>query len=214
MCYQVLPKDIHTKIRAMMINRTSPIMSGPRSDMQKKFIRDQKVVELVVSSDIVIGETTKFADFVLPDLSYLESWNAEEIFPILKYKFAGLIQPVTRIVPNARPTEQVYIDLLNGMGLPGVGKNAFVDGSNLDCPEDYYLKRVANIAFDGKQPVQDANDEELAIFEKARKKALGKYFDINVLKNAVKPEEWKKSFSSSTEVEDMSRLVMNILETI
>jgi len=180
------------KIRALLVNRTSPIMSGPRSDMQKKFIRDQKVVELVVSSDIVIGETTKYADFVLPDLSYLESWNAEEIFPILKYKFAGLIQPVTRIVPNARPTEQVYIDLLKGLELPGVGKNAFVDGSNLDCPEEYYLKRVANIAFDGKQPVQDANDEELAIFEKARKKALGKYFDINVLKNAVKPEEWKK----------------------
>ncbi|WP_312474052.1 molybdopterin-dependent oxidoreductase [Neobacillus sp.] len=180
------------KIRAMIVNRTSPIMSGPRSDMQLKFIRDPKVVELVVSSDIVIGETTKYADFILPDLSYLESWNAEEIFPILKYKFAGLIQPVTRIVPDARSTEQVYIDLLKGMGLPGVGDGAFKDGSNLHCPEDYYVRRVANIAFDGKKPVQDASAEELAIFEKARKKALGKYFDINVLKSTVKPEEWKK----------------------
>ncbi|MFO1443327.1 molybdopterin-dependent oxidoreductase [Bacillus sp. Bva_UNVM-123] len=180
------------KIRAIIVNRTSPIMSGPRSNMQEKFIRDPKVVELVVSSDIVIGETTKYADFILPDLSYLESWNAEDIFPILKYKFAGLVQPVTRVVPDARATEQVYIDLLKGMELPGVGDHAFVDGSSLHCPEDYYIKRVANIAFDGKKPVQDANAEELAIFEKARKKALGKYFDMNVLKNAVKQDEWKK----------------------
>lgn len=179
-------------IRALIINRTSPIMSGPRSDMQEKLLKDPKVVELVVSSDIVIGETTKYADFVLPDLSYLESWNCESIFPILKYKFAGVIQPVTRIVPDARPTEQVYIDLFKEMGLPGVGDKAFVDGSSLHCPEDFYLKRVANIAYDGEKPVNDASAEEIAIFEKARKLALGKYFDLDKLKNAVKPDEWKK----------------------
>ncbi|UAC48774.1 molybdopterin-dependent oxidoreductase [Bacillus aquiflavi] len=180
------------KIRAILLNRTSPIMSAPRSHMQEKFIRDPKVVELVVSSDIVIGETTKYADYILPDLSYLESWNAEDIFPILKYKFAGVIQPVTRVVPNARQTEQIYIDLLKEMGLPGVGDHAFTDGSPLHCPEDYYIKRIANIAFDGDKPVKDANAEELTLFEKARKNALGKYFDMNKLKNAVKPEEWKK----------------------
>jgi anaerobic selenocysteine-containing dehydrogenase len=180
------------KIRALLINRTSPVMAGPRPEMQEKFLKDGKTIELVVSSDVIIGETTKFADFVLPDLAYLESWNAEDIFPILKYKFAGVIQPVIRIVSDAKPTEQVYIDLLKEMGLPGVGDRAFVDGSALHEPEDYYLKRIANIAFDGKKPVPDANAEELAIFEKARKNALGKYFNMNKLKQAVKPEEWKK----------------------
>lgn len=192
--HEVLPSSAEGypyKIRALFINRTSPIMAGPRSHMQERFIKDPKVVELVVSSDIVIGDTSQYADYILPDLSYLESWNAESIFPIIKYKFAGVIQPVTRVVPDARQTEQVYIDLFKAMGLPGVGDNAFPDGSPLHRPEDYYLKMVANIAFDG-EPVKDANDEELAIFEKARQLALGKYFDINVLKNAVKPEEWRK----------------------
>lgn len=193
--HDVLPSSAEGypyKIRALLMNRTSPIMSASRSDMQEKFLKDTSVVELVVSSDIVIGESTKYADFILPDLSYLESWNSEAIFPILKYKFAGIIQPVTRVVPNARQTEQVYIDLFKEMGLPGVGDHALVDGSSIHCPEDYYLKMVANIAFDGKKPVKDASGEELAVFEKARKLALGKYFDVNVLKNAVKPEEWKK----------------------
>lgn len=180
------------KISALFINRFSPVMSNPRSGMQQKFLADQKIVPLVVSSDIVMGESTKFADFVLPDLSYLESWNAENIEPMLKTKVASLYQPVTRVVPDARPTDQVYIDLFKEMGLPGVGKNAFPDGSSLDKPEDYYLKRVANIAFDGKKPVPDASSEELAVFEKARQNALGKFFDINALKQTVKPEEWKK----------------------
>lgn len=180
------------KIRALIINRFSPLVSAPRTDMQRKFLKDPKVIELVVSSDIVIGETSKYADFILPDLSYLESWNADDIFPLLKYKFAGVIQPVTRVVPDARPTEQVYIDLLKAMGLPGVGEKAFADGSSLHSVEDYFIKRTANIAYDGKKPVKDANAEEMAIFEKARKNALGKYFDINKLKRAVKPEEWPK----------------------
>ncbi|MBM4763057.1 molybdopterin-dependent oxidoreductase [Bacillus sp. B15-48] len=193
--HDVLPSSAEGypyKIRAIIMNRTSPIMSGPRSEMQKKFLQDPNVVELVVSSDIVIGESTKYADYILPDLSYLESWNTEAIFPILKYKFASVIQPVTRVVPNARQTEQVYIDLLKGMGLPGVGDNALADGSSIHSPEDYYLKMIANIAFDGPTPVKDANAEELAIFEKARTLALGKYFELKKLKEAVKPEEWKK----------------------
>lgn len=192
---EVLPSSAEGypyKIRALMMNRTSPVTAGPRSHMQEKFLKDTNVVELVVSSDITIGDSTQFADFILPDLSYLESWNTESIFPIVKYKFASIIQPVTRVVPNARPTEQVLIDLFKEMGLPGVGENAFPDGSSLNCPEDYYLKMVANIAFDGEKPVKDANAEELAIFEKARQLAIGKYFDMNVLKNAVKEGEWKK----------------------
>lgn len=180
------------KLRALIMNRTSPVMAGPRSTMQAKYLKDPSVIELVVSSDIVIGDSTQYADYVLPDLSYLETWSSDEIFPILKYKFGGVIQPVTRVVQDARPTEQVYIDLLKEMGLPGVGEKAFTDGASLNYPEDYYLKRVANMAFDGKKPVKDANAEELVIFEKARKNGLGKYFDIKKLQNAVKPDEWKK----------------------
>lgn len=178
-------------IKALFINRFSPVMSNPRSGMQQKILANSEIVPLVVSSDIVIGESTKFADFVLPDLSYLESWSSENIFPILKTKFASLYQPVTRVIPDARATDKIYIDLFKAMNLPGVGKDAFPDGHELHDPEDYYLKRVANIAFD-ETPVPDATSEELATFQNSRKKALGQYFDIKRLKSTVKPEEWNK----------------------
>src|SRR5699024_666180 len=77
------------------------------------------------------------------------------------------------------------------LDLSGVGDNAFADGSSLHSEEDFYIKRVANIAYD-EIPVPDANQRELEIFERARTNALGKFFDLEKWKKAVKPEEWKK----------------------
>lgn len=77
------------------------------------------------------------------------------------------------------------------MGLPGVGENAFPDGSSLNYTEDFYLKVAANIAFDG-QPVPNADAKEMEVFIKARKQALGKYFDEQKWQSAVKAQEWPK----------------------
>lgn len=195
MVHEILPSAAEGypyPIKALFINRFSPVMSNPRSDLQMKILQDQKVIPLVVASDITIGESSRYADLILPDLSYLESWNNEDIFPILKTKFSSVYQPVTRVIPDAREADQVYLDLAKRIGLPGVGKSAFPDGGDFEVVEDYYLKRVANIAFDGKNPVLNANADELKIFESARQKSLGKYADISRWKQSVKPEEWPK----------------------
>src|SRR5699024_8405254 len=48
-----------------------------------------------------------------------------------------------------------------------------------------------NMSYDD-EPVTDASDREMEVFEKARKNALGKHFDLERWKQAVKPEEWRK----------------------
>lgn len=178
-------------IQALFISRMSPVLSFPNGWLQEKLLKDPKVVPLLVVSDIVMGETTALADYVLPDLSYLERWGAENIFENFPTKVSTVIQPVTRVIPNAKSIDDVYIELAKRMNWPGVGENAFVGGSSLNCAEDFYLKRVANIAYDGKT-VPSASYEEINLFMTARKKALGKYFDVNVLKQAVSPGEWAK----------------------
>src|SRR5699024_10700050 len=106
-------------------------------------------------------------------------------------KIASVYQPVTRVFPNVSSFENSIIEIGKRMGLPGVGDNAFPDGSSLHSEEDFYIKRVANIAYDD-EPVPDASDREMEVFEKARKNALGKHFDLERWKQAVKPEEWRK----------------------
>ena len=57
---------------------------------------------------------------------------------------------------------------------------------------DYWLKMAANIAYAGEKPVPDADTDELALFERARTRALGDAFDLAAWKAAVTEEEWPK----------------------
>lgn len=192
--YDVLPSVAMAypyAIKALFISRVSPVLSFPEGWIQERLLKDPHVVPLLVVSDIVMGETAAVADYVLPDLSYLERWGAESIFENVPTKLSTVIQPVTRVIPQAKSIDDVYIALAQRMKWPGVGKHAFTDGSSLNRAEDFYLKRVVNIAYDGV-PVPDALPEEMALFVMARKKALGKYFDLAAWKEAVSIDEWPK----------------------
>nr|WP_246569669.1 molybdopterin-dependent oxidoreductase [Lentibacillus saliphilus] len=190
----VLPSALHQypyPIKALITHRMSPVLSAPNGQIQEQVLKDPDLLPLFVASDVQIGDSSKYADFILPDTVYLERWGREAIYPNITTKLASVYQPVTRVFPNVRSFENSIIELAKRMGLPGYGENAFADGSSLDIEEDYYIKRVANIAYDGT-PVPDANARELEVFSRARKKALGNYFDEQRWKQAVKPEEWKK----------------------
>lgn len=190
----VLPSAIEQypyPLKALITHRMSPVLSAPNGQIQEEALKNPDVLPLYVASDVQIGDTSKFADFILPDTVYLERWGREAIYPVITTKLASVYQPVTRVFPDVRSFEKSVIEIAKRMDLPGYGENAFVDGSSLDIEEDYYLKRVANIAFDEK-PVPDADARELEVFTRARKNALGDYFDEERWKKAVKPEEWKK----------------------
>lgn len=178
-------------LKALFIFRMSPVLSFPAAESTIETLKDTKKIPLVVASDIVIGESSMYADYILPDLSYLERWGRKTITPSFTTKITHFIQPATRVYPEPRDIQEVFIDMLKKMQLPGVGEKAFVDGSALNLAEDFYLKMVANIAFD-ETPVPDASPDEQKLFSTARQKALGKFFDETAWKQAVKPEEWAK----------------------
>ncbi|QGP93487.1 Tetrathionate reductase subunit A [Neomoorella glycerini] len=179
-------------IQALFIHRISPVLSLPGGEWQRDVLLDQKAVPLLVVSDVVLSETAMCADYVLPDLTYLERWGLETIYPNQPLKSSHIIQPVVRVFPEPRPVEDVYIDLFKALGLPGVGEKAFADGSALHRSEDFFLKVVANVALDGPEPVPDASDQEVALFTAVRQKTLGSAFNEAAWRQAVQPEHWRK----------------------
>lgn len=190
----VLPSALENypyPIKALITHRMSPVLSAPNGPIQEQALKDTETLPLYVASDVQIGDTSKYADFILPDTVYLERWGRESIYPTITTKLAGIYQPITRVFPEVRSFENSVIEIAKRMNLPGFGENAFADGSALHIEEDYYLKRIANIAYD-ETPVPDANAREMAVFSNARKNALGKYFDEARWQQAVKQEEWKK----------------------
>ena len=179
------------ELKALITHRMSPVLSAPNGQIQEQALKDPDVLPLYVASDVQIGDTSKYADFILPDTVYLERWGRENIYPTITTKLSSVYQPVTRVFPEVRSFENSVIEIAKRMDLPGYGDNAFPDGSGLHSEEDYYIKRVANMAYDEK-PVPDADEREMEVFRKARQNALGKYFDEEKWKQAVKEEEWKK----------------------
>lgn len=192
--HEVIPSAVEQypyPIKAMFVQRVSPILSFPAGHTLAELLKDQQAIPLLVVNDIVMSETALLADYVLPDVTYLERFGTDSIYPNQPLNVSMFRQPVTRVYPEPRPTEDVYIELGKRLGLPGCGDNAFPDGSSLHHIDDYYIKMVANIAYD-KEPVDDANEEEMDIFYKSRSMALGDRFRIDDWKKAVKEEEWAK----------------------
>ena len=171
------------------------VMSVAGGDEIPPVLKDTDAIPLVVASDTVIGETSKYADYVLPEPTYLERWENFGTYPNKRLADEKVSQPTVKVVPDARPFEDVLVDLWKEMDLPGVGEDAIPDADGnlwpLHQAEDFYLKLVANIAYD-RDPVADATDDELETFRRAHEKGLGEHFDLDRWKAAVGDEEWRK----------------------
>ncbi|WP_411966014.1 molybdopterin-dependent oxidoreductase [Haloferax sp. YSMS24] len=171
------------------------VMSVGGGDKIPEILADDDIIPLVVASDTVIGETSKYADYILPEPTYLERWENFGTYPNKRLADEKISQPAVSVVSDSRPFEDVLIDIWKRMDFPGVGEESIPDADGNRWPlhkaEDFYVKLAANIAYD-REPVADASDEELEIFRESHEKGLGDQFDIETWKNAVKPAEWRK----------------------
>ena len=147
----------------------------------QQLISDTKKIPLYIAVDTVIAESTAYADYIVPDTTYLECWEFPGVWPVVPTTVQGVrwpvVDPLTSRTPQGAPMclEQFLIDIALHLGMPGFGANAFLEGGSLAVREDYYLKMVANIAYDGSSflswqngtvvaqgPVPDASAAELA----------------------------------------------------
>ncbi|MFB6124797.1 MAG: molybdopterin-dependent oxidoreductase [Halanaeroarchaeum sp.] len=198
------------------------VMSAAGGDNIADILKDEEAINLIVAFDTVIGETSKQADYILPEPTYLERWENFGTYPNKRLADAKISHPAVKVIPDARMAEDVLIDVWKEMDFPGVGEDAIVDDDgntwSLDEAKDFYLKLVANVAYATKTtpdvddegevtlppgldaedfpvemgPVPDASDDELRIFEEVHNKGLGDTFDVAEWKAAVTDEEWRK----------------------
>ena len=186
-------------IKILWLHYGTPAMATPAGHLQIKMLQDTGKIPLFIATDIVIGETSMYADYIFPDLSYLERWsNPLGTSPVVLTQISKFRQPVTAPI-----TEVVKIDgeempisidatmiaLTKKLGLSGFGKGAFGPGQNLDRPEDFHLKMIANLAA-GDKPgdgVPGADGAEMELFRKARRHLPKAVFDEQKWQAAVGP---------------------------
>ena len=184
-------------IKILWLHYGTPAMAAPAGHLQIKMLQDTAKIPLFIATDIVIGETSMYADYIFPDLSYLERWsNPLGTSPVVLTQISKFRQPVTAPITEIVTIDgeempisldAILIALAKRLGVSGFGKDAFAPGQNLNRPEDFYLKMVANLAA-GDKPgdgVPGANAAEMKLFRQSRRHLPKAVFDEQKWQAAV-----------------------------
>lgn len=131
----------------------------------QRVLADESKVPLIVAIDVDMGETTAWADYILPDTTYLERWSTPHVGSAILTKTSGVRQPVvgqldenmnyTPVLPNTKPLEDILIGLANAMGLSLEGEDA--DGNPVPITKawDWHRQLISNIGDEDGGPGLD-----------------------------------------------------------
>lgn len=192
-------------VKLLFIYMGTPVYSLPAGNTNIEVLKDPKKIPLIIASDIIVGETSMYADYIFPDLTYLERWEFAGSHPSVAWKVQPVRQPV---IPPLTETVRVYgqemplslealiLGPAEALGLPNFGPNGLGEGVSLTHPDDLYLRMVANLAFgekeDGSDAVPDADDEEVRLFLEARRHLPKSIFDPDRWQAIVGEDLWRK----------------------
>ncbi|MCM8771030.1 MAG: molybdopterin-dependent oxidoreductase, partial [Candidatus Omnitrophica bacterium] len=146
-------------IKILMFYMAAPTYSLPAGQTNIEILADTKKIPLIIANDIVIGVTSMYADYIFPDLSYLERWEFHGSHPSVPQKVQPIRQPVVapltetvKVFGEEMPLslETLLLGIAEKLGLSGFGKDGLGKGMDFKRPEDFYLKMVANVAFGEK----------------------------------------------------------------
>jgi tetrathionate reductase subunit A len=178
-------------VKALFSYKGSPVYALPAGHTNVEILADVKKVPLYFCSDILIGTTSMYADYIFPDLTYLERWEMQGSHPNMPARIQPIRQPVVapltetvRVFGEEMPCsyEALQLALAERLGMKGYGKDGFGPGQDFTRPDDFYIRMVANVATDGS-PVPDAEDAELKLFQESRRHLPATVFD---------PARWEK----------------------
>ncbi len=166
-------------IKALFLHKGTPAFAAPAGHRIIETLVDPEKIQLFLADDIVIGETSMYADYIFPDTAIWERWGTPHITPACPVAQSKVRQPtVEPLVEKVTvfgeemhvSMEAVMLAIAEKLRLPGYGKDGFGPGMDFTRREDFYLKMVANIAAGDKpgQSVPDANEDGFRIFREAR----------------------------------------------
>lgn len=190
-------------IKALFTYMGAPTYSLPAGHTNIDVLADLEKLPLYFASDIIVGSTSMYADYIFPDLSYLERWEFQGSHPNMIHKAGPVRQPVISPIPETIKVynqempislESLLMAIGENMNFKAFGDNAFGAGEHFRCPEDFYLRGVANMAFSNEpsKEVPDADDKELQIFLDSRRHLDKSVFDASKWKQIVGENKWRK----------------------
>jgi anaerobic selenocysteine-containing dehydrogenase len=192
-------------VKCLFLYMGAPTYALPAGDTNIEILSDVNKLPLFIANDILVGSTSMYADYIFPDLTFLERWEFQGSHPNIPNKVQPVRQPVIAPIPEECTVfgqeyplslEAMMLGIAERMTLPGFGDNGFGEGKPFRHPDDLYLRLVGNLAF-GEKPdasanVPDGDDREMEIFLKARRHLPKSVFDGERWKAIVGEKMWRK----------------------
>lgn len=100
------------KLNMLIIYMTNPLFSPNSPQRFEEAFKDV----FIVDTTSFLSETALYADYILPDHSYLETYLDDPIYPSLGYPCTGIRQPVVKPLYDTRPWGDIMIGLGIRMG--------------------------------------------------------------------------------------------------
>ena len=192
-------------LKALFLYMGSPVYSLPAGHTNLEILANPNKIPLVVASDILVGETSMYADYIFPDLTNMERWEFCGSQPSVPFKVQPVRQPaVAPLVETVQvfgksvpiSLETMLLAIAEKLGLPTFGTNGLGQGRPLVHQDDLYLPMVANLAYgekaDGSDAVPDADTKEIQIFVQARRHLPSSVFDEARWRGLVGDKLWPK----------------------
>jgi len=175
-------------IKALFLHKGTPVFASPSGDKMINALVDVNKIPLFFACDIVIGESSMYADYLFPDTAVWERWGLTHTTPAVPVKSSKVRQPAVEPLIDKCTVfgeemhismEAIMLAIAEKLNLPGYGKDGFGPGMDFVRPEDFFLKMVSNIAAGDKpgDDVLEATEEEMNIYLKARAHLSPAVFD-------------------------------------
>lgn len=190
-------------IKALFLYMGTPAYALPAGHTNIDVLADVEKLPLFFASDITVGTSTMYADYIFPDLTWLERWEFQGSHPNIPNKVGPVRQPAVAPIPETVTVygaetpislESLLMAVAEKLGLGVFGPDAFGPGLDLRHPDDFYLRAVANIAAGTKAgtSVPDADARELEVFLAARRHLPKSVFDADRWRGIVGDDLWAK----------------------
>ncbi|MEX0776110.1 MAG: molybdopterin-dependent oxidoreductase [Phycisphaeraceae bacterium] len=192
-------------VKVLFTYMGAPNYALPAGHTNTEILSDLDKVPLYIANDILIGSTSMYADYIFPDLSFLERWEFQGSHPNIPQKVQPIRQPVIAPIPEdctvygqkvPLSLEAMLLGLAEELNLPGFGDDGLGKGLPLKHPDDLFLRGVANLAFgekpDGSQNVPDADEHDVKMFAQARAHLPKTVCDVDRWKAIVGDKMWPK----------------------
>jgi tetrathionate reductase subunit A len=192
-------------VKCLFLYMGAPTYALPAGHTNIAVLADVNRLPLFIACDILIGSSSMYADYIFPDLTFLERWEFQGSHPNIPNKVQPVRQPVIAPIPEECTVfgqrypislEAMMLGIAERLQLPGFGDHAFGEGKPFKHPDDLYLRQVGNLAFgekpDASASVPDADDREVEIFLRARRHLPRSVFDPERWRAIVGDNMWRK----------------------